>query len=259
LDTGQGQRFAFPDAIRPQKEVWDDLVVNDPTAGPAELVEEGKIDEARAELVSINAQLDGLTLAISGVVGELSTRVVSDMLTRIRKRKGELRELQKVLARPREKAAAPLKEEIHPGVTSADEWERIDAGRPRAGVLSPEAIEQEEKDTAENKLAEIRADTEAEVGTLIAELRTLRDNENKKFADVEAQFKVPMVFGVALSLPDQTEIQPRLAKIKMGYEQWDGQVKQLKDLYTKRGERPDAADQFKPNRARWNQLATRSE
>jgi hypothetical protein len=126
-------------------------------------------------------------------------------------------------------------------------------------VLSDEALAQAQKDETEKKQAEFRADSDAEVAARIAELRTLRANEEEKLAGVEKFFDVPTVWGVALSLPDQTDIQPALGNIRMGYEKWDDQIKALKDLYTKRGESPDLANQYRPNRARWNQLATRKE
>lgn len=237
-DIGSGNRFEFPDAIKDQKEVFDSLVVNDPTHYAAELVGAGKTAEALAELKSIGSRLDALSTAINTHAGEILPTILPDMNTRISKRKAQVRaETSKLTPTATPTALKP-------------------------GVRAPEKVDEAEKQNADRK-----AQIDGEIKSLIVALQGNRVNENAKFAEVEALFRgaivdVPLLGKVhlpKLSHAPMNDILPKLHAVEEGYKKWDQQIEVLKALYRERNENPEQANQYVPNRAKWNELNTRKE
>ena len=235
-DIGSGNRFEFPDVIKDQKEVFDSLVVNNPMNYASELAAAGKTAEALAELKSVGSRLDALSGAINAHAGEILSTILPDMNNRITKRKTQVRaEINKLAPSPAATAQKP-------------------------GALIPEAV-----DDAAKRDADRKAQIDGEIQSLIAALQGNRLNENAKFAEVEALFRegihrVPLTNQeVRLSNPSLSDILPKLGNIRMGYEKWDQQIEALKAHYRERNENPEQANQFAPNRAKWNELNTRKE
>jgi predicted nucleic acid-binding protein len=235
-DIGSGNRFEFPDSIKDQKEVFDSIVVNDPTNYANELLGAGKMTEALAELKSIDARLDALRTAINTHAGEIQPAILPDMNSRVSKRKAQVRmELTKL--------------------TPANKPVTIKPGAP-----APEKVDETEKQNADRKV-----EIDGEIKSLIASLKGFRTNENAKFGEVEKLFRKGIVEipylnkEVRVSNPSLSEILPKLGEIQEGYKKWDPQIESLKALYRERGENPDQTNQYAPNRPKWNELNTRKE
>ena len=240
-DLGGGTRFELPDAIKDQKDVFDTLVVQNPLARAAELAAEGRTAESIEEAKSVGARLEALSTAIRPHVGKITSTVLDDMTSRISKRKAEVRAHINKLSTP------------------APEFRMVDPAAPKPGVLSPEALAEADKAKAERSIADKKAETEAELQSLIRDLQDARANENAKFAEVEALFEKGKVWGVRLSNPSMADILPKLHEVDVGYEKWDQRIERLKTIYRDRNESADQANQYKPNRHKWNELNTRKE
>ena len=239
-------RFEFPDSIKNQEDVFNSLVISNPTAYAMELAQAGKTDEAMAELKSVTARLDALSAAIAGAAQRnefKSPAVYITMRQRIDARRPAVR--------------AAMKSVSAPAVTN----EEIVMAKPRGGKTAPTptpipAPVDAQPVPPEPAKAEPAPDPAADLEELqrtTARLLEYRTLENSVFAKMEAEFKGSTVFGYELpklSMPDVETLGAQERLLKEAYPKWDKDIA----AFIKLTGDPTAAIPFKPNKARYLQL-----
>lgn len=225
-----GVSFDFPDEISELKPTYDQLVMGDIMAAPRKLIAEGKTSEAVALLQSINQRAGELLQSVQMHSGQATDAArFSAVQSNIAARQKQLRQEIHRLTSPAAKAAA-----------QAGEPPPAPVAAPPPDFVGPLSVEQQEAVNAERK--EASETIHAKVGICLVN----RDLENKAFAEVEDElddFYVSRAF-----------IFQKLASLKPLYTTWDQAIAELKAAYPKQGDPPDRANQFAPNRARWNAL-----
>jgi hypothetical protein len=233
-DTGIA--FDFPEEVKDQKPVYDELVVGDPFAHPRELAQAGKRDEAIAELNSVNEKLGKLIKSLQSHQEQVqNAAALAEMMRRISDRRTKLRaEIRNLSPQPKEK----------PAPSSSD-----GKGKGQATQEDPE------KEAKAREEAAKREERNAKINDLVPTLLTNREKERTNFNAVYEELKKESAW---FSKPDVIEIAHKLNALKPLYEQWDKSVAQLKELFIERGEaNPDRANGYGPNRTEWNALHKR--
>lgn len=230
LTGNTGVSFDFPDEIIDQKPVYDQLVMNDVLAEPRQLVAEGKTSEAVSRLHELNRRAGELLQTVqmhSGKAtdpGKFST-VQNNIAARQKQMRQEIYRLTSPSAKAAAKAGEPPPEPV---------------AAPPPDFVGPLSVDQEEAVKAERKEASETIHTK--VGICLVN----RDIENKAFAAVVDELDD---FYVSHSF-----IFEKLNSLKPMYAKWDEAIAELKAAYPKIGDPPDRANQFAPNRDRWNDL-----
>lgn len=228
-DTGVA--FDFPDEIADQKPVYDQLVSPGLLAGARQLAQDGKPAEARTQLEAINARAWRLLQTVQMHAGQSTDPA---KFAEMQQRLGAVRRnVNAELARLSLPAA--------PGAAAAKAGE----GRAEAPpVIGPPTAEQDAEAKAQALAARRQAsdDVQTQVGICLSN----RDYENRVFAEVEDELDD---FYVDLAFVFQ-----KLNSLKPMYARWDGAIEILKKAYPVQGDPPERADQFAPNRAKWNRL-----
>jgi Domain of unknown function (DUF4157) len=231
-----GIAFDFPEELKDQKQVYDELVAGDPFSRPRELASAGKPQEAISELNSVNERLGKMMTGLQAhqeqvqnvaALGEMMRRI-SDQRTKVR---AEIRSLSPQSTEKRAPGSADAKGK----------------GQP-----SKEDVERQEK---EREVALKREEQSAKVNDFVTTLQTNRHREQAKFNVVYEELKKESSW---FSKPDVIVIAYNLNDLLPLYDQWDKTVAQLKELFTERGEaNPDRAKGYGPNRTEWNALHKR--
>ena len=229
--TGEtGVAFDFPDEIAHEKPVYDQLMMTDILAGPRQLAADGKRTEAVAELEYLSKRLWSLLQSIQTYAGKSTEPAkFAEMQKRISARRTVVRqEINRLTPKPSHGTTVPE--------------EPVAAPPPDfVGPLSPaqeEAVKEERKEASET--------IHTQVGICLSN----REVENKAFAAVEDElddFYIDRVF-----------IFTKLNELKPMYKTWDDAIALLKAAYPKIGDPATRADQFAPNRGRWNDLNSKA-
>jgi hypothetical protein len=229
-----GVRFEFPDEIADQKPVYDQLVVGNPIVHARQLASDGKTEEALSELRDVNAQLTTLSRKIqSQQTDAIDSAALAEMMARIGERQAQLRAELRQLAPP--PAVHHVETPKQAGAPAA--------GQPAEAQPDPAALAEE---------AAKREDRNARIDHYVRACLQLRDAESAAFAAINQEFGA--FFG-----PSYGDIAGRLNKLKNEtYPQWDKLVDQLKAVYRERGDSPERAQQFAPDRAQWQALYNRA-
>ncbi len=227
-----GIAFDFPEELIDQKPVFDQLVAADLFAHPRELAGAGRPQDAIAEL---NADNDKLGKLLTGVQMHQDSvknpAALGEMMRRISGKRTAIRaEIRKLSPKP---AAAPVGDA------------KSGAGQDKAAAVDPAA------QAAQQEALAKRQERNAKIDDLIPSLLTNRDKERAGFAAVNEEFKKEESW---FSKPDSAVIADKLNQLKPLYDQWEKSLAELRAVYTERGDSPDRANQFAPNRAEWNAL-----
>ena len=234
-DTGIA--FDFPDELADQKPVYDELVVGNPVDHARELAEGGNLAEAIAELNRDNTRLGALLTKVQTQPGNVSPGALAEMTHRIAARRTQLRAEARKLTPA---SATPLPAGATPQTPASG------AGQGEGAAPQVDAAL-----TERNRAIEER---NARLGDLIKNCLTLRDRESAFFAKVDAEFAKDEHW---YSSHDTYEIRNLLDSAKKLYPEWEAQVRDLGSIYQERGEGADRANQFAPNKARWDALESR--
>lgn len=222
-----GVAFEFPDELADQKPVFQSLVLVDPRARAQELVRAGNTAQAIAELNSANAQLGALAKRLDDYKDKFERpTTLADMLSRISARRTELRAELRKLTPPPAAAAKP-----------AEPFEQ-----PKEGATVPTA---DQMAALQAQAEQQREDRNARLDDLLREIWVLQAQEEKLFAEIDKEY------DRILFHPDHVKIGTNLTSLTRLYEKWEVPLGKLRALYQERGESPDRANQFGPNRARW--------
>ncbi len=228
-DTGIA--FDFPDELADQKPIYDELIVGNPLAHGRELAQGGNAPDAIAELNGANNRLGALLTKVQMQAENISPGALAEMMRRISARRTELRaEVRKLTPSPTTAGPVPAQ------------------GQPEAKGATPAPQADAAALAQQNQVIEER---NARLSDLIKNCLTLRDREAAIFAKVDTEFAKDEHW---YSSHDTYAIREELDSIKKMYPEWDRQLNDLRAIYQERGESPDRASQFAPNRDRWDLL-----
>jgi Domain of unknown function (DUF4157) len=220
-DTGIA--FDFPDELSDQKPVYDELVASDPLAHARELEAEGKSSEALAEINASQGKLTHLQEAIRSHHEDVNPAALSEMLRRVSERRAELRgETRKLSSVPATK--------FTPGIEAA----------PAAPAADPQAEAAEKSQELKTRADEI-----------VSDMRSNRNKEQENFDAIQKELDKEQNW---FSKPDLIAISNLLNDLKPMYEQWDKSVGELKGVLQESRANPDSANQYGPNRTKWNTI-----
>jgi hypothetical protein len=220
---GTGAAFEFPDQLAAKKPIFQELVIGNPLKHPRELAAAGNTDGALNEL---KASLNKLTLLQSDIQWHgqefQNPKTMNQMMDKVSARLNEIRaEIGKVTPKPKPDAAA---------AASPDD--------AKAKALA----EENEKRAARNQI----------IDDLLPKCLTAQQKERGLFAEVEKELDKKNHWYSGN--PDSITLMQELNKLKDSYDGWDGWVKQLRDVFQERGESPDRANQYAPNRQHYQDL-----
>jgi hypothetical protein len=231
-----GIRFEFPDVVADQKPIYDSLVASNPLAHPRLLVNTGDKPGAIAELKDADKKLGDLSRKIQMHQDAFTNSTdVAEMFQRISSRRTDLRAEIRKLSPP---AAAPAS---------------LLTGKVAA--LAPGKAEQDAK-AAQEAEAVRREERNALIQDYIPQCLTLQEREQANFAKVKDELESFSFWG---KLVKTIRIFNLLNKTRDSYPKWDRMVDKLREVYKERGESPDRANQFAPNRGQWQALRDKAD
>lgn len=227
-DTGVS--FDFPDEISEFKPTYDQLVMGDVLAGPRQLIAEGKTPEAVARLQDIQQRAAELLQNVQMHSGQATdpakfSAVQNNIAARQKLLRQEIHRLTSPAAKAAEQKGEPPPEPV---------------AAPPPDFVGPLSVEQQEAVRAERR--EASETIRSKVGICLVN----RDLEEKAFAEVVDELDDYYV--------NHGFIFHKLTSLNPLYAEWDKAIAELKVAYPKQGDSPDRANQFAPNRARWNEL-----
>jgi len=230
-----GIRFEFPDELADKKPEFEQLVVSDPVSHARELAANGSKADALTALNDAASRLSRLMQAIQSHEGDFTDpAATAEMMSRIGKRQTEIRSAIRDLSdKPREPSAKAV---AAPGASKTTQ--SVEQAAPERAPAKPDADE----------IAR-REERNAKIATYIPACLTLRNTENAVFAVIEDEY------ASKWTRPDLILVSKKLNVLKQEtYPTWDGMVNELRSVFVERGESSGRADQYAPNRDRWNAL-----
>lgn len=226
-DTGVS--FDFPDEIADQKPIYDALVASDPLATARQLAEQGQSAQALQELAAINDRLAKLLDTIQAhVAGSSAPGKFAEMQRRIGDRRREVRAMI---------ASFQPRRLVKPGDPEPAEPTPADFVGP---LTEEQQAANQVRDEADRKEAE------EEIKVQIAVCNTNRRIEERAFAAAADELDDFYI--------DIVDVFNSLNSLKPTYVEWDKAVDLLREAYKKAGQSPDQANQYAPNRSKWNAL-----
>jgi len=226
-DTGVS--FDFPDEIADQKPIYDALVASDPLATARQLAEQGQSAQALQELAAINDRLAKLLDTIQAhVAGSSAPGKYAEMQRRIGDRRREVRAMI---------ASFQPRRLVKPGDPEPAEPTPADFVGP---LTEEQQAANQVRDEADRKEAE------EEIKVQIAVCNTNRRIEERAFAAAADELDDFYI--------DIVDVFNSLNSLKPTYVEWDKAVDLLREAYKKAGHSPDQANQYAPNRSKWNAL-----
>jgi len=219
------------------------LVAGDPLAHPRELGQAGKTEEAVNELNTLNSRLGKMLTGLQMHQDDVHNKAsLADMMQRISQRRTEIRaEIRKLSSQKKASGSGETQDKfkLENAPIKLEKASTADAGK--------QAAEQEE--------AEKRAERSAKVEDLVGTMITNRYGERESFAAVNEELKKSESW---FSKPDPIVMANKLNALLPLYDAWDKSVAELKQVFKERGENPDRANQYAPNRAEWQNLYNKS-
>ena len=224
-DTGIA--FDFPDELSDQRPIYDELVAGDPLAHVRDLEADGNKTEALADVTANQEKLTHLQDAIRSHQASVNPAALAEMLRRVSARRAELRAESRKLSPSRVAQPAP-----------ASEVEPIKVKDQGAAEAEGEALaKQDERKTRASELA--------------SDMRSNREKEQANFAEIQKEIDKEQSW---FSKPDIIRISNLLNDLLPMYKEWDKSVEELKGILQESGVGPDQANQYAPNRAKWNAI-----
>jgi hypothetical protein len=216
-----GVRYDFPADMPEQEAIYDSLVVDDPLVHPQELAQSGKVKAAIDELNGDLVNLKSLFAKIERYDDKFTdAAAVAEMMNRIGDRETEIRAELRALTQTLQSPA--------PTTTS-------DARHP-AQVKAP-------KDSALAQKQAVRNELNDRIDPLIHACLTNRYAERDVFADIETEYQH------WYRKADIGYIAGRLKYMEGHlYVEWDKSVVKLREIFKARGDDPEKANEFAPNR-----------
>jgi hypothetical protein len=227
--SGTGIAFDVPDQLADKKPLYQQLVIGDPLKHARELATAGNADGAVAEL---NAALNKLTQLQSDIQKNTDAfqnlNAMYQMMDKITARRNEIRAEIGKITPPKAKPNAP-------SARSADD--------AKAKALA----EENEKRKARNAI----------LNEVLPKCLTAQENERRIFAEIEKELdKKNHLFS---GKPDGMVMSEKLNQLRDSYGAWDEWVKQVRSVFQERGDSPDKANHYAPNRQRYNDLHNQSQ
>jgi hypothetical protein len=244
-----GIAFEFPDALADQKPAYDALVAGDPFTHAREIGSGGDARAAVAELNAVNDRLGTLMQTLQKHQEEFNNPAhFAEMMRRISVRRTELRaEIKKLSQSLTVQDPGAAKGPIGQAM-------KLEGASDRAADMTskPSQAEEPVRHDAIRQETERREERNARLSDLVPACLALREKEQASFARVEGEFNRKWF------KPDVILIINELNKLKEMYTQWDALVTELRGIYQERGESPDRANPFAPNRIQWEALHGRA-
>jgi hypothetical protein len=230
--TTGGVGIVWPNGTDSQQADYNELVVGDPIASARELSDTGDVQGAIDELKRDLGRLDAVFQYVDMHADKFTDQNArSEMLSRIGERETQIRaEIRSLTATlPAAPAASP-----------ADAGETSGPTPAQIAVDDEEARARAEADAA-------REERNARLDKLVPTCLNNREHEREVFQEVDAEYHK------WLSNADPTVIFPLLNDLRDNfYPRWDEQVDQIREVFKERGDPPEHADQYAPDRAGWN-------
>ncbi|MBL8298418.1 MAG: DUF4157 domain-containing protein [Rhodanobacteraceae bacterium] len=230
LTGGTGVVFEFPDEVASEKPAYEALVVANPVSATVQLAADGNKAQAIQELQSIEKRLERLSQNVQMHHGAFTDPTKFD-------------KMQELIGARRKAVRAELRR-LAPPVAASNAANQPTVEPLPAGFVGPPTPDQQAAANAA-ALAE-RKEASERIGELVLRCLTNRDVENKVFAEAAEELDSFFI--------NRGTLFNKLNSLKGMYGTWDNAISELKTLYPKIGDPPDRADQFQPNRARWDQL-----